>query len=364
MSRFLLLIIFILFLGACGAETVLPNRSLSPGSDGGEDDGAGDTGDVDAAVTLGCRAKGFNFPCWYEGCYRVPGVTRALLAASNMGSNWIEIVPTWYQDDKEANEISGNSDRGPTLADLRYIIPLAREYGLQIALKPHVDLLDGDWRGNIAPSNLSSWQASYEDFILTFASLAQSLGVEVLSIGTELKTRSGDTLFWRQLVPKIREVYTGLLTYSANWDEYDGIVFWDLLDFVGIDFYFPLTDDPDADQEAMEEGLNSIHDDLQTFSAARGRPFLFTEIGYRSIDGMNLRPYDFDLSGAVDFEEQADAYAAVLTVFGEEDWLEGIFWWRLDPRLTSDDDDYSPYGKPAEDILKTFWGGDLCEDEA
>lgn len=45
----------------------------------------------------------------------------------------------------------------------------------------------------------------------------------------------------RRLIRQIRRVYHGPLTYAANWSgEYKQIRFWDALDYVGIQAYFPL----------------------------------------------------------------------------------------------------------------------------
>jgi homoserine trans-succinylase len=32
------------------------------------------------------------------------------------------------------------------------------------------------------------------------------------------------------------------LTYAANWDDFDKVPFWNELDYIGIDAYFPLSD--------------------------------------------------------------------------------------------------------------------------
>jgi len=46
----------------------------------------------------------------------------------------------------------------------------------------------------------------------------------------------------------------------------------------------------------------------------------FTEIGYRSIDGANKAPWDWQISGTVDLQEQADCYQAVFEVFWDRPW--------------------------------------------
>ncbi|MEM6723389.1 MAG: hypothetical protein AAF598_05080, partial [Bacteroidota bacterium] len=45
---------------------------------------------------------------------------------------------------------------------------------------------------------------------------------------------------WRTIIRSARQHYTGELTLAANFDNYREISFWDELDFIGINAYFPL----------------------------------------------------------------------------------------------------------------------------
>lgn len=383
----ILLILVAAFLVACGGPDRFDPGSDEDGNDDNGDDQGQDNGSADESAAppdgptlptwfsptsppspdgpadfpASCRAKGFNYPCWYPGCYQEEEVPTSLAFARSVGADWLAIVPTWYQAATTSNTISEHGTRSPTTTDVRSIITRAQSEGFKILMKPHIDLLNGDWRGNIQPSSPAAWRESYEDFIYHFADLSEELSVDVLAIGTELKKRSGDTFFWQNLIAGIRERYSGELTYAANWDEYELVAFWSDLDFIGIDFYHPLTGDRQATVAEMIEALDPVIEEIHTFAAVAEKTVLFTEIGYRSVNGTNTRPYDFTMSGAVDEGEQADAYRAALTVLEDEEWLDGIFWWRLDPRLTHDEDDYSIYGKTAEAVLEEFWGGDTCQ---
>jgi hypothetical protein len=46
-----------------------------------------------------------------------------------------------------------------------------------------------------------------------------------LCFGTELEFGSQKTQYWMQLIQKIKKVYTGKLTYAANWDDFDKVPF-------------------------------------------------------------------------------------------------------------------------------------------
>lgn len=348
------LLAILLLLTSCASGEFLGGSPVPAGNQT-QPSGTGDPDDPPATSACDFR-KGMTFICWYPGCFQDDETSDSLDAIRDLGGNWLAVVHTWYQDTKTSTTIYEHASKSPTDADLRSLIPLAKEKGFSILLKPHVDIVDGSWRGQIDPSNLSAWQTSYREFILHEAELAEELGIETLAIATELKTRSGDTSFWRDVIADIRDVFSGELTYAANWDEVESVAFWDDLDFIGSDFYYPLTDDANATQADMEAALVTIGEELQTFSEEQGKTYLFTEIGYRSNDGTNIKPYDYSSDGTIDEQEQADAYAAVLATYSDVSWLDGLFWWRSDPRLSVEDPyGYLIYEKLAADTLAEVW---------
>ena len=75
------------------------------------------------------------------------------------------------------------------------------------------------------------------------------------------------------------------LTYSANWDSYDRVKFWDALDYVGLTGYYELVSTNDATETEMRAAWVRIRDGLSRWQRGVGRPLVFTEIGYPSIDG-------------------------------------------------------------------------------
>jgi hypothetical protein len=82
---------------------------------------------------------------------------------------------------------------------------------------------------------------------------------------------------------------------------------------------------------------------------------VFTEIGYRSLDGTNRAPWDFQASAPVDPGEQADCYTAAYEVWSREPWMLGLFWWSWRvPAPGPGDTDYDPRGKPAETVIRAW----------
>lgn len=306
---------------------------------------------------------------WHDQSqYSEAGVSRRELA--NTRANWAGVLVTWYMARRDSNQIAPDPQRTPTDAAVRQAIAELRGQGLKVMLKPHVDVQDGTWRGTIAPSNETAWFASYAAFILHYAALARETGVEMLCIGTELVTLSGarHAGAWVSVIAAVRGSYAGPLTYAANAigaaDEFTAVSFWGQLDVLGLDAYTPLTDELDPTRQELAAGWsrNRFGENMlaayRNWQAAWGKPVVFTEIGYRSGNGANRAPWDFQLGLAPDWGEQADCYAAAFEVWTREaSWLRGVFWWSWSvPVPPPDDTGYDPRRKPAEDVLQQWQG--------
>jgi hypothetical protein len=201
-----------------------------------------------------------------------------------------------------------------------------------------------------------------------FAVLASEANVEMLCVGTEFVTMTdaGNAAAWAGVIDRVRSRYSGLLTYAANanspGDEFTSVSFWPQLDLLGLDVYTPLTSRTNPTREELVSGWRRNregHDMVaayRNFQAAHGMPLIFTEIGYRSADGANRTPWDWQVSLGPDPAEQADCYQAVYEVWsGETAWMNGLFWWSWDvPAPGAGDTGYSPWGKPAEDVLRQW----------
>jgi hypothetical protein len=322
-----------------------------------------------APAQTGFEYNGICHVSWWYDEYGYPAAYNSRSAMVSTGANWAALLTTWYQSTYTATTIARIADKTPTDDSLRAAIQDFHDKGLKVMLKPHVDPSDGKWRGEINPSNLEAWFTSYTQFMLHYALMAQELQVEGFCMGTELKAVSGaaNRDRWIAVINAIRSVYSGILTYAANatypGDEFTSVSFWDQLDLLGLDGYFTLTDKTDVTQADLAAAWrrNRYGEDLvatvQNFQGSWQKPLIFTELGYRSVDGANRAPWDFNLAGAYDPGEQKDCYAAAFQVWNDyNDWMKGFFWWAWAvpaPGLT--DKDYTPRGKLAEEILRTWF---------
>lgn len=282
------------------------------------------------------------------------------------GVRWVALVPTWYQASVDATTITRKMSVTPTDEALRTCIRRAHQRGLRVFLKLHVDVETGEWRGWITPRERPAWFASYTVMLTHYARLAQEEGVAALAIGVELKTLEEETARWQHVIREVRAVYRGLLTYAANHDSYQEVPFWDALDWIGIDAYFPVATTNTPTVETMLAHWHTHVRSLQAWRQHRrltAHPVVFTEVGYVSAKGTARRPWWYPAAcdaAPVDMAEQRDAYEALFRAVKEAALIEGVFLWWWDNPSTGDTWPdgvqwrcfFTPRGKPAFTVLQ------------
>ncbi|MFI6439228.1 glycoside hydrolase family 113 [Streptomyces sp. NPDC050759] len=309
------------------------------------------------------RQHGFALAAYSRDSYGDTEVLeRCLRQIAGVGAEWVQITPTWFQNSPDADEITrapaGATWQTPDDAGVRRVVALAHERGLKVLLKPHVDLPGNESRGHIRPRDHATWFASYTAFITHYAGLAARAGADQFAVGTELKGVSGDRSEWLGIIRAVRARYQGPLVYAANYDEYARVAFWDAVDLIGVDAYWPLSTRPTHDVRALERTWRPIRENLEAFAAERGRRILFTEAGYVSQRGATTAPYSWTISTTPDQAEQAAGYQALLASFEDQSWWAGVFWWgwTVTPRGGRDDAlDFTPRGKAAERVVRRCW---------
>lgn len=310
--------------------------------------------------------KGVVYVSWWRGEYASAESDATLSSVIKpMGVNWVSIVVTCYQRDRTTTQIQCDEKRTPTDDDLRHAIQYAHDLGLQVMLKPHVDLSDDDdhWRGEIGFGDdekaWKAWFASYTDFITRYAALSQEAGVEYFVVGTEFGSASHREVEWRAVAAAVRAAYHGPLTYAANYgDEVVAVKWWDAVDAIGVDAYYPLTDKDDPTVEELKVAWTPIVERLGQVSEEWNRPIIITEIGYQSRDGTNRTPWGVE-DDMLDLQEQADSYRALFESFRGKDWWQGVFWWAWDIHPDQGgpaNSNFTANDKPAENVLRLNYG--------
>ncbi len=313
--------------------------------------------------------KGMCYTSWTKDRYASPNSDASLKDMAKIGTKWVAILTTWYQQKCDTNTIFP-TETTPSDSSIIHAIETAHALGMKVMIKPHLDIVDtsdGTWRGDIGCASEPDWKIwfeNYRDFILHYAKIAEEHKVEMICIGTELTSVSTiKENMWKDIVIKpIREAYKGPLTYAANWnDEYTHIKFWDVLDYVGIDAYFPLVEDKaNPTLEEIKKGwlLWSWVKEIEEFQKKVNKPIIFPEVGYCSADWTAKTPWEEIAAGRVNLELQANCYQALLETFWNKEWFYGVYWWRwgTDVRFGGPHNrGFSLQNKPAKDVVMKWY---------
>lgn len=324
---------------------------------------------ADAAISQ--WQKSVSFTSDHSTQFSSQGFRDAVLQAQNANADMITLVIPYAQSNIYSTDVH-RPWNAPTDEVLIDAIQFIHSQGLAVTLAVHASSNDGSWRAHIDPADREAWFNAYGSLLLHDAQIAQSEGVEQMMIGVELISMASDnehptnTENWRQLISDIRSVYSGLVTYSANWgssgfvNEKDHIEFWPSLDSIGISAYFNLTKDESRPIESLKESWSGWDwGDIRELHNEYGKPVIFTEVGYRSIEGGHREPWNYSVSAPVSQQAQADAYEALFEYWNDQSYMQGVHWWewQADPNAGgSGNAFYTPQNKLAEEVMREWFG--------
>lgn len=291
---------------------------------------------------------------------------------------WLTFVPYGWQADYDSDQVGRRgqdyktwSRRDSSFAEqIRWV----KANDFRIMIKPHIWMGDnesGKWRSEIDPrggeAGWAKWASSYRDFILHYASMSEQLGAEMFCIGTELhRPIKEHPEFWKQLIAEVRQVYSGKITYAANWyKEVNDVSFWEDLDFIGIQAYYPLCKQTNPPLKNLLKGWKPYLNQLEKLHKRYDKPILFTEIGYKSTPDAAIEPWEWvdrihPKHRTLSLETQANCYEAFFRTFWHQKWFAGAhFWqWRTGGRRHDsqrENFDFTPQNKPAEQTLSRWF---------
>jgi hypothetical protein len=308
-------------------------------------------------------------PPEYGPLYNPPLADVSLRDLATTGANWISVVVFVFQETISSTNITSNQYKTASDEALQYVTDLAHSHGIRVVLFPSLFLSNDPEHSWIdigsaftSETQWQEWFASYRENINHYASFAQEAGVDMLYIGSELPGVTHREEDWRRIIKEVRERFDGPISYdSVFWGfpiaEFKRIAWWDAVDYIATDFWYPLTDKNDPTIAEMKEGFikTGYLTDLENISKQFNKSVIVSEIGYDNFDGANSCPPPCDIrTGApVDLQEQADCYQATLEVLWGKPWLQGIFWfqWSGIGMPWSG----SPQDKPAEEVLRKFY---------
>lgn len=280
---------------------------------------------------------------------------------AELGASHVALVVPMYQIHGGSTSLFLHTRLSPTLEEIADTIRDARRLGLEVTLFPIVRLLQprtpNEWRGTLQPDDRDTWFRSYGQLLGDLASLGSLTDASRLVVGSELSTLDSDIARWEKLLGYVRAVYSGTLLYSANWDHYRYAQVFDLVDEIGVTAYFGLRERTQpSDLQTLITGWRRLRRQLESDLAKYDKPFLFTEVGYRSRAGATAEPWDESAGGTPDPGEQQRGFEAFRQVFtdplGKRGRLDGLYVWNWygfgGPSTTS----YTPRGKLAATTVR------------
>lgn len=295
-----------------------------------------------------------------ENCVEL--ARRLLGEMADLGADTVLISNAGYQEHAGSAVFRIDPAITPSEEQWLEIFALARANNLRVILMPIILLSDprgNEWRGVINPPNWDDWFAAYRDFLLHFARIAQRGHIEAMLVGSELISTEKYTDRWRSLIADVRKVFDGKLSYSANWDHYRVVQFWDALDLVGMTSYYKLSSDPNPSLESLVEAWQPIKRGILRWQRQVGKPLLFTEVGWCSQEGTSIEPWNYyyhQTATEAGLAEQANCYRAFMRVWDDVPEVGGVIWWEWDDTPGGPTDyNYTPRGKPAEKVLREWF---------
>jgi hypothetical protein len=288
-----------------------------------------------------------------RGSWGGPEAANSLDELLKLSPNWIGVTFAAFQATAVSTKI--RFEDAPTVTDdeVRWAIRAAHERGVKVCLKPVVNCADGTWRAFIGffdwdvprEPQWNQWFASYERFVLHYAVIAEEEGCELFCIGCEMVRTDSRETEWRALIAKVRDVYSGPITYNCDKYQEDRVTWWDAVDVISSSGYYP--------SGQWEEQLDRI----APVPARFDRPFFFMETGCPSRVGSAAKPNDWTLVGEPSATEQADFYREMFAACASRPWMQGYMLWDWPAKLYPEsvaprNSDYCVYGKPASDVVR------------
>ncbi len=287
----------------------------------------------------------------------------ALQPIADINANSIAIMPYAFCtiENPEVKYNQHGQHWGENIDAVIGCIQLAHQKNISVMLKPHLWIGHGIYTGAFTLNTEKEWkiwEASYQKYMLHFAAVADSMKADIFCIGVELGTSVKERpQFWNSFIDTIKKTFHGKLTYAANWDDYLNFPFWEKLDYIGIDAYFPLAKDATPDVNSIKEGWKKHINALEKISIEKNLPVIFTEYGYRNVDFNVAEPWK-ENEGNRNDEAQTNAYEAFYQTFADKKWFAGGYVWKWymdNGRHRRSEIDFTPQNKSAEKVIARWY---------
>lgn len=260
-------------------------------------------------------------------------IVPTLEAIRAVGANWVSIHPYARIADDGSLRFARFDPAHPP-AHLAKPIREAHRLGLNICIKPHIAYWGStfSWRGEIEFAEEGAWNRFWRDYRAWITLLAEACSeADGFVVGTELDRTLHFEDEWRALIADVRTHTEAPLTYAANWTDYQRVPFWDALDVIGIQAYFPLTDQHLPSREDIQRGWQQRMREIRIYAEPLNRKVLFTELGYNQSHKAAAAPWAYDVDGEDARPVQIACMETALKMIEREERVVGALLWKWFP---------------------------------
>src|SRR4030065_873482 len=99
------------------------------------------------------------------------------------------------------------------------------------------------------------------------------------------------------------------------------MTWWDAVDIIGVDAYYPLSTKTTPSLDELRTAWQPIVVSLASLAAKWKKPLILTEIGYRSIDGTAMHPWDWQIQGGGCCQAQVARYQDAFARCYRQAWV-------------------------------------------
>jgi hypothetical protein len=323
----------------------------------------------------------------------------------SLGANWAVLTPSWTFTRTDPPVLEPVAGQDALWQETAAFIRQAKVKNIHIALRPvaHFPTAMAEWWRS-TPRDFSwwvSWFGRYKDFAIHHADLAEKYSVPLLILGGEWMSPAmpgaempGDgpsgvppdaDKRYRELIQEVRSHYGGKIAWAITYpqDILNPPGFLAEVDMLYVLWSAPLSSDPNAslDQlqaEAKKILTTEIYASWLAWELQSDKREIVIQLTYPSVEGgasnciidpilecipptsLNFPAPDYPLLN-LDFDVQARAYHAVLSTINNLDWVNGVVSGGYYPPAILQDKSTSIHGKPAEEILQTWFAQFLLQ---
>ena len=284
-----------------------------------------------------------------------------------LGANWVAIHP-YAGISMDGSVGLRRFERAGSEAPAHWTRPIveAHAQGLKICIKPHLAYWRSgfEWRGEIAFNSDEEWARFWTDYRAWILAVARACkDADAFVVGTELDKMLEHEEEWRALIADVRKVYRGPITYAANWSDYKRVPFWDAVDVIGIQGYFPISKQENPTEKDIRKGWDWLMKELRAFGNKHDRNIVFTELGYNQSYKAASEPWNYrvDDDGARVLQEMC--WRVALEAVENEPRIVGSLLWKWFPNPRPLGRDFQLATSRIMPIIAGAWQGQVPEIE-